>query len=94
MRRALEERSSGRAFLQHLRICGGEPPDTGHFFETLKSARRLELITEVSRALARAVEGADGAAWEKLPELASTCMPATVIFTPLPHMTRATLATG
>jgi hypothetical protein len=47
-----------------------EAPETGHFFETLKSPRRLRLIAEVSAALARQLPVPDAALWESLPELA------------------------
>jgi hypothetical protein len=69
VRRALEDQPSGRAFLQHLLTSGLDAPDTGHFFETLKSPRRLRLIADVSRALARQLPPPDPALWESLPEL-------------------------
>ena len=69
VRRALEDHPSGRAFLQHLCVSGLDAPDAGHFFETLKSARRLRLIAEVSGALARQLPVLDCAPWESLPEL-------------------------
>ena len=69
VRRALEDRPSGRAFLQHLNASGGDAPDTGHFFTTLKSARRLRLIAEVSHALARQMAVLDLALWVGLPPL-------------------------
>jgi hypothetical protein len=70
VRRALEERPSGRAFLQHLAASGLEAPDTSHFFETLKSARRLGLVAEVSQALAVRLPVLDLSLWVSLPELA------------------------
>ena len=69
LRRALEDHPSGRAFLQHLSASGLDAPDTGHFFETLKSTRRLRLIAEVSHALARQLPALDPALWAGLPEL-------------------------
>jgi hypothetical protein len=55
VRRALEERPSGRAFLQHLSAAGLAAPELPHFFETLKSGRRRALIAECSHGLARSL---------------------------------------
>ena len=44
VRRALEERATGRGFLQHLVASGVDAPECSHFFETLKSPRRLKLV--------------------------------------------------
>ena len=52
-RRALEDHPSGRAFLQHLHACGVGAPEVSHFFESLKSARRLALGGEVCMALSK-----------------------------------------
>ena len=71
VRRALEDRPSGRAFLQHLVANGCAAPETGHFFETLKSARRLGLVAEVSHAVAARLPVLDPSLWESLPELAA-----------------------
>ena len=71
VRRALEDRPSGRAFLQHLAASGLEAPETSHFFETLKSARRLGLVAEVSHAVAARLPVLDPPLGESLPELAA-----------------------
>ncbi len=52
-RRALEDHPSGRAFLQHLYASGVEAPEISHFFESLKSGRRLALSGEVCLALSK-----------------------------------------
>ena len=70
VRRAIEDRPSGRAFLQHLALGGADAPDHSHFFETLKSARRLALVTEVSNGLAAGLPPLPGDWWECVPELA------------------------
>ena len=69
VRRALEDRPTGRGFLQHLTAAGLEAPATSHFFETLKSARRLALIAECSRGLARSLPDLGGDFWGGVPEL-------------------------
>lgn len=69
VRRALEERPSGRGFLQHLISAGLEAPATGHFFETLKSERRLALIAECSHGLARSLPALGGDFRDGVPEL-------------------------
>jgi len=69
VRRALEDRPSGRAFLQHLAASGIKAPDCSHFFETLKSARRLALVAEVSHGLATNLPVLDAPLWKSLPEL-------------------------
>ena len=70
VRRAIEGRPSGRAFLQHLALSGLESPEHSHFFETLKSARRLALVSEVSRALAAGLPPLPGDWGSGVPELA------------------------
>lgn len=70
VRRAIEERPSGRAFLQHLALSGVEGPEHSHFFETLKSARRLGLVSEVSTGLAASLPPLPGDWWKGVPELA------------------------
>jgi hypothetical protein len=70
VRRALEERPSGRGFLQHLISAGLEAPATGHFFETLKSERRLALIAECAHGLARSLPALEAEFWAGVPELA------------------------
>ena len=61
MRRAIEEHPSGRAFLQHLASSGIAAPELSHFFETLKSSRRLALslggFPEAGRGSAGAAGG-------------------------------------
>ena len=69
VRRALEDRPTGRGFLQHLTAAGLEAPATSHFFETLKSARRLALIAECSHGLARSLPELGGDFWGGVPEL-------------------------
>ena len=69
VRRALEDRPTGRGFLLHLTAAGLEAPATSHFFETLKSARRLALIAECSRGLARSLPDLGGDFWGGVPEL-------------------------
>jgi hypothetical protein len=54
--RALENQSTGRGFLQWLRIHRDElSPDYQLFFESLKSERRLKLCKEVNGHLARSM---------------------------------------
>ena len=70
VRRAIEERPSGRAFLQHLALSGVEGPELSHFFETLRSARRLALVSEVSNGLAAGLPPLPADGWKCVPELA------------------------
>ena len=70
VRRALEDQPSGRAFLQHLACSGVAAPELSHFLETLKSARRLSLITEPSHGLAGSLPVLEGDGWKCVPELA------------------------
>jgi hypothetical protein len=53
IQRALHESATGRAFLQthgpDLDFC----PDFSHYFHTLKSARRLQLLQEINQLFAR-----------------------------------------
>ena len=54
--RALQDQSSGRAFLQGLKSQRPDiAPDFQHFFETLKSSRRLELCSEANEQLVRSM---------------------------------------
>ena len=69
VRRVLEDRPTGRGFLQHLMAADLEAPATSHFFETLKSARRLALIAEVSHGLARSLPALGADFWGGVPEL-------------------------
>lgn len=69
VRRALENQPSGRGFLQHLAACGVAAPERSHFFETLKSARRLALVAEVARAVARNLPALDSSGILDGPEL-------------------------
>jgi len=46
--RILSQEPSGRAFLQKLFVSGKTLIKQSHFFETLKSNRRLDLCREVS----------------------------------------------
>jgi len=56
LQRALHESATGRAFLQthgpDLDFC----PDFSHYFHTLKSARRLQLLQEVNQLFARCLK--------------------------------------
>lgn len=47
--RTLSQEPSGRAFLQKLSDSGRPDIKRSHFFETLKSNRRLKLCREISR---------------------------------------------
>lgn len=49
--RVLDQEPSGRAFLQKLSDSGGTDIKRSHFFETLKSERRLKLCSDVSLSL-------------------------------------------
>lgn len=49
--RILSQEPSGRAFLQKLSDSGGSDLKRSHFFETLKSKRRLKLCRDVSLSL-------------------------------------------
>ena len=69
VRRVLEDRPTGRGFLQHLLAAGLAAPATSHFFATLKSARRLALIAEVSHGLARSLPALGADFWGGVPEL-------------------------
>jgi len=56
LQRALHESATGRAFLQthgpDLDFC----PDLSHYFHTLKSSRRLQLLQEVNQLFARSLK--------------------------------------
>ena len=51
--RALHDGASGRAFLQQIGVQLPSCPKRGHFFETLKSERRLALCQQASERVAR-----------------------------------------
>ena len=51
--RALDDHPSGRGFLQNLQASGAKAPEVSHFFESLKSERRLALSAEVCLALSK-----------------------------------------
>ena len=70
VRRVIEALPSGRAFLHHLALGGANAPDRSHFFETLKSARRLAVVAEVSNGLAAGLPPLPGDWWGCVPELA------------------------
>ena len=56
--RAIQDHSSGREFLQHLDAnedLAMNAPAIGHFFEFLKSQRRLELCAEVNPLITQAM---------------------------------------
>ena len=50
--RVIDSPTSGRGFLQNLMSQGDATPSYTHFFETLKSSRRLSLCEEVNEAVA------------------------------------------
>lgn len=51
--RALHDQVSGRGFLQQIGAQLPDCPECGHFFETLKSVRRLALCQQASAVVAR-----------------------------------------
>lgn len=51
--RALHDQVSGRGFLQQIGAQLPDCPECGHFFETLKSVRRLALCQQASALVAR-----------------------------------------
>jgi len=51
--RALDDQSSGRAFLQKCSVLLAEVPDKSRFFEALASERRMRLGKEINEALAK-----------------------------------------
>ena len=56
--RALQDHPSGRAFLQHLDANDDlaiDAPTVGHFFESLKSQRRLDLCEETNAHITQAM---------------------------------------
>ena len=55
--RVISASESGRGFLQGLASQGQNVPRGSHFFETLKSKRRLALCAETSESLAAKAEG-------------------------------------
>jgi hypothetical protein len=50
--RSINDERSGRSFLQDWAMSDESSIGVGHFFETLKSSRRLQLIEEVNTTLA------------------------------------------
>ncbi|MEO8353040.1 MAG: transposase [Chthoniobacteraceae bacterium] len=52
-----------------MAAAGEETPSSSHFFETLKSQRRLALVSEVSDAVARGLPPLEPNRFEKVPEL-------------------------
>jgi hypothetical protein len=54
--RAMSDPRTGRGFLQQIGALFPYCPETGHFFETLKSQRRLALIKDVDLHLASLIE--------------------------------------
>jgi hypothetical protein len=65
--RALSDPCSGRGFLQQIGALLGSCPAPGHFFETLKSERRLALVEDVDARVAAMLP----ACGEELPALAN-----------------------
>lgn len=51
--RALHDQLSGRAFLQQIGVQCPSCPERSHFFETLKSKRRLDLCQQANAHVAR-----------------------------------------
>ena len=49
--RVIDGSVSGRGFLQNLISQGNEAPGYTHFFETLKSTRRLKLCEEINERI-------------------------------------------
>jgi len=69
--RSLKDERSGRSFLQDWAMAN-EPERAvrvSHFFETLKSSRRLKLIEELSTALARSMPSHPASLLDQLEEL-------------------------
>lgn len=67
VRRCLEIHSSGRAFLQSLFSQGIKAPDNAHFFATLASSRRLAIVKEVSKGVARSMPNLIDERWNDIP---------------------------
>ena len=61
LERAMHESSTGRGFLQTQSAAGHEGPELTHYFHTLKSPRRLQLLQELNERVVRALR-------EKLPD--------------------------
>lgn len=68
--RVLSASASGRDFLQTHSEAGGQRLSVGHFFEALKSERRLDLNIEISRRLQEKVNLICEDPLRSLPELA------------------------
>ena len=51
IKRVLGENNSGRSFLQGQVVGGHHPVWTSHYFDTLKSQRRLDHLTYLNRSL-------------------------------------------
>ena len=65
--RVVSEQKTGRGFLQSLEASGRKHPQLSHYFETLKSSRRLQLCQEVSKKVALAMTRQRADALESFP---------------------------
>jgi len=54
--RALDDKPSGRAFLQNHSVLLRDVPDKSRFFEALASVRRLRLCSEINELLAKSMK--------------------------------------
>ena len=68
IQRVLYNDASGRAFLQGIEYQDAPDMATGHFFEALKSRRRLRYTEELNNALINSIE-----AWKDLDETLADC---------------------
>lgn len=68
--RVLRDERSGRGFLQDWAMSGDPAVEVGHFFETLKSKRRLALVQEVCTAVAASMPSHRHSKIDELEELA------------------------
>ena len=81
--RSINDERSGRSFLQDWAMSDESSIGVGHFFETLKSSRRLQLIEEVNTTLAGSMPSHPDSLIDTLEELGeSTFTLATAITMP------------
>ena len=71
VQRVLESSESGRAFLQEHGVRFKNTPELGNYFAALRSARRGEVLGEVSQALIRAANSSLHDRLADIPELAN-----------------------
>ena len=69
--RALDDKPSGRAFLQVQSVLLRDVPDKSRFFEALASSRRLRLCREVNELLAKSMNQIMPDPFADFPELAA-----------------------